>query len=78
MSIKKYTNFESVNNKTENEGKFLQAEDIFIVTKNEVEETNFGECKYDVMEVAVYDINNNLLPHKTGNNVAYIKSQNIV
>ncbi len=53
MSIKKYTNFEAVNNKTENEGKYLQAEDIFIVTKNEIEETEFGECKYDVMEVSV-------------------------
>ena len=77
MSIKKYTNFEQVNLKTENEGQFLQAEDFFIVTKNEKEESYFGECKYDVMEVAVYDINNNLLPHKSGNNVAYIKSQNI-
>ena len=77
MSIKKYTNFEEVDLKKQNEGQYLQAEDFFIVTKNEVEETNFGECKYDVMEVAVYDINNNLLPHKSGNNVAYIKSQNI-
>jgi hypothetical protein len=77
MSIKKYTNFEQVNLKTDNEGQYLQAEDFFIVTKNEREESYFGECKYDVMEVAVYDINNNLLPHKTGQNVAYIKSQNI-
>ncbi len=77
MSIKKYTNFEAVNNKTENEGKYLQAEDIFIVTKNEIEETEFGECKYDVMEVSVYDINNNLLPQKSGNNVAYIKTGDI-
>lgn len=77
MSIKKYTNFEAVNDKIENEGKYLQAEDIFIVTKNEVEETEFGECKYDVMEVSVYDISNNLLPQKSGNNVAYIKSGDI-
>ena len=77
MSIKKYTNFEAVNNKTENEGKYLQAEDIFIVTKNEIEETEFGECKYDVMEVSVYDINNNLLPQKSGNNVSYIKTGDI-
>ena len=77
MSIKKYTNFEQVNLKTENEGQFLQSEDFFIVTKNEKEESYFGECKYDVMEVAVYDINNNLLPQKSGQNVAYIKSQNI-
>lgn len=77
MSIKKYTNFEQVNLKKENEGQYLQADDFFIVTKNEREEIQFGECKYDVMEVSVYDINNNLLPQKTGKNVAYIKSQNI-
>ena len=77
MSIKKYTNFENINLKTENEGKFLNKEDIFIVTKNEIEGTEFGECKYDIMEVAVYDINNNLLPHKSGRNVAYIKTNDI-
>jgi len=77
MGIKKYTNFEQVELKTENEGQFIQAKDFFIVTKNEKEETDFGVCKYDVMEVSVYDINNNLLPQKSGQNVAYIKSQNI-
>jgi len=77
MGIQKYTNFDAVNSKTENEGKYLQAEDLFIVSKNEIEETDFGECKYDVMEVSVYDINNNLLPQKSGNNVAYIKSNDI-
>ena len=77
MSIKKYTNFEEVNLKTVNEGQYLQAEDFFIVTKNEKEESYFSECKYDVMEASVYDINSNLLPQKGGNNVAYIKSQNI-
>lgn len=77
MSIRKYTNFEEVNLKITNEGQFLQAEDFFIVTKNELDETMFGDCKYDVMEVSVYDINNNLLPQKSGNNAAYIKSQNI-
>jgi hypothetical protein len=77
MAIKKYTNFEAVNDKTENEGKYLQAEDIFIVTKNEIEETEFGECKYDVMEVSVYDINNNLLPQQSGRNVSYIKTGDI-
>ena len=39
MSIKKYTNFEEVNLKTVNEGQYLQAEDFFIVTKNEREES---------------------------------------
>lgn len=77
MAIQKYTNFDAVNNKTENEGKYLQAEDLFIVSKNEFEETEFGECKYDVMEVAIYDTNNNLLPQKSGNSVTYIKSNDI-
>jgi hypothetical protein len=77
MAIQKYTNFDAVNNKTENEGKYLQAEDLFIISKNEIEETDFGECKYDVMEVAIYDTNNNLIPQKSGNSVAYIKSNDI-
>jgi hypothetical protein len=77
MSIKKYTNIDGINNKTENEGQFLQADDLFIVSKKEIETTDFGNTKYDVMEVSVYDINNNLLPHISGNNVAYIKGNDI-
>jgi hypothetical protein len=77
MSITKYSNFEDINKNIENEGKFLQYDDLFIVTKGEIEDTDFGECKYDVMEVSVYDINNNLLPQKSGNNVAYIKTGDI-
>ena len=77
MSIKKYANFEAVDAKTDNEGQFLQAEDLFIVSKNEIEDTDFGDCRYDVMEVSVYDINSNLLPQHTGNNVAYIKKHDI-
>jgi len=77
MAIKKYTNFDGINSNSENEGQFLQTDDLFIVSKNEIEQADFGECRYDVMEVSVYDINNNLLPHKTGNNVAYIKTGDI-
>jgi len=77
MSIKKYANFEAVDAKTDNEGQFLQAEDLFIVSKNEIEDTDFGDCRYDVMEVSVYDINSNLLPQQNGNNVAYIKKHDI-
>lgn len=77
MSIKKYTNIEGINNKTENEGQFLQSDDLFIVSKSEIETTDFGNTKYDVMEVSVYDINNNLLPQISGNNVAYIKGDDI-
>ena len=77
MSIKKYTNIEGINNKTENEGQFLQTDDLFIVSKSEIETTDFGNTKYDVMEVSVYDVNNNLLPQKSGNNVAYIKADDI-
>ena len=77
MSIKKYTNIEGLNNKTENEGQFLQTDDLFIISKSEIETTDFGNTKYDVMEVSVYDINNNLLPQISGNNVAYIKGDDI-
>jgi hypothetical protein len=77
MSIKKYTNIENINNKSSNEGQFLQADDLFIVSKTEIDTTDFGDCKYDVMEISVYDINNNLLPQKSGNNVAYIKTDDI-
>jgi hypothetical protein len=77
MSIKKYTNIDGLNNKTENEGQYLQADDLFIVSKSEIDTTDFGDCKYDVMEVSVYDINNNLLPQQSGNNVAYIKTDDI-
>lgn len=77
MSIKKYTNFESIDVLTSNQGEFLQENDKFIVNQNQVEDTDFGDCRYDVMEVSVYDINNNLLPQKSGNNVAYIKTGDI-
>ena len=77
MSIKKYTNIEGINNKTENEGQFLQTDDLFIISKSEIETTDFGNTKYDVMEVSIYDINNNLLPQISGNNVAYIKGDDI-
>ncbi len=77
MSIQKYTNFEGINNNTENIGKFLEDKDLFIVSNNEIEVSEFGNTPYDVMEVSVYDINNNLLPQKSGNNVAYIKSTDI-
>jgi hypothetical protein len=77
MSIKKYTNIDNINNNSENAGQFLQTEDLFIVSQNQIEDTDFGDCKYDVMEVSVYDINNNLLPQKNGNNVAYIKTGDI-
>lgn len=77
MSIKKYTNIDSINTNSENEGKFLQADDLFIVNQNQIDDTEFGDCKYDVMEVSVYDVNNNLLPQKSGNKVAYIKTSDI-
>jgi hypothetical protein len=77
MSITKYTNFDRINQKLDNEGKFLQEKDAFILSNSEIEDTDFGDCKYDVMEVSVYDINNNLLPHKSGNTVAYIKTGDI-
>jgi hypothetical protein len=77
MSIKKYTNIDSINTNLDNQGKFIQDVDLFILSKNEIEKTEFGLGKYDVMEVSVYDINNVLLPQKSGNNVAYIKRGDI-
>ena len=77
MSITKYTNIDSINNNSTNEGKFIDDKDLFILSKNEIEKADFGNSKYDVMEVSVYDINNNLLPHKSGKNVAYIKKGDI-
>ena len=77
MSITKYTNIDSINNNSTNEGKFIDDKDLFILSKNEIEKSDFGNSKYDVMEVSIYDINNNLLPHKSGNNVAYIKKGDI-
>jgi hypothetical protein len=68
MSITKYTNFESINRNTE---------DLFIVSKSEIEKTEFGLSKHDTLEISVYDINNNLLPQKSGNNVAYVKQSDI-
>jgi hypothetical protein len=77
MSIKKYTNFESIDSNTSNGGEFLQENDKFIINQNQIEDTDFGECRHDVMEVSVYDINSNLLPQKSGKNVAYIKTGDI-
>ncbi len=77
MSIKKYTNFESIDSNTSNRGEFLQENDKFIINQNQIEDTDFGDCRHDVMEVSVYDINSNLLPQKNGKNVAYIKTGDI-
>ncbi len=77
MSIKKYTNFESIDSNTSNKGEFLQENDKFIINQNQIEDTDFGDCRHDVMEVSVYDINSNLLPQKNGKNVAYIKTGDI-
>jgi hypothetical protein len=77
MSITKYTNFESIDANVSNRGEFLQENDKFIINQNQIQDTDFGDCRYDVMEVSVYDINSNLLPNKNGNNVAYIKTGDI-
>lgn len=77
MSIQRYKNFDKINTYVENEGKRIQDKDLFILSKEEKEEADFGDCKNDVLEVTVYDINNNLLQQKAGNNVAYIKMPDI-
>ena len=77
MSITKYTNFEQIDSRKENKGNFLLKDDLLIVSKTEIEEADFGDCKHDVMEVSIYDVNNVLLPNKAGNNVAYLKPNDI-
>ncbi len=53
MSIKKYTNFESIDTNVSNRGEFLQENDRFIINQNQIEDTDFGDCKHDVMEVSI-------------------------
>jgi hypothetical protein len=77
MSIRKYTNFELIEANLANQGQFLQENDRFIINQSQIENTDFGECRHDVMEVSVYDVNSNLLPIKSGKNVAYIKTGDI-
>jgi len=77
MSIKTYTNFDNINKRTDNEVKYISEKDFAIISKNQIEYVDFGECGTDVMEVSVYDVNNNLLPQKSGNKVAYIKTSDI-
>ena len=77
MSIKTYTNFEDITLKHESEGRFILDKDLFVISKKEFEEVDFGECHYDVMEVSIYDVNNNILQNTSGNTVAYIKSGDI-
>ena len=56
---------------------YLQEIAYLETLQNQIEETDFGDCDDDVMEVSVYDVNNNLLPQKSGNTVAYIKTGDI-
>jgi hypothetical protein len=77
MSITKYTNFEQIDSRKENKGNFLLKDDLIIVSKTEIEDADFGDCKHDVMEVSIYDVNNVLLPNKNGNTVAYLKPNDI-
>ena len=77
MAITLYTNFDNINKRIDSEGKYILDKDFNVISKNEIENVDFGECGTDVMEVSIYDINNNLLPQKSGQNVAYIKSGDI-
>jgi hypothetical protein len=77
MAITLYTNFDSINKRIDSEGKYILDKDFNVISKNEIENVDFGECGTDVMEVSIYDINNNLLPQKSGQTVAYIKSGDI-
>ena len=77
MSIQRYVNFENINTNVENEATRIQEKDMFIFSQNQREDVDFGNCKYDVLEIAVYDVNNNLLPQKSGKNVSYLKMPDI-
>ena len=77
MSIQNYSNIDNINLRKETEGKILSDKELLIISKGEKEIIKFGENFDDLMEVSLYDINNNLLPQKSGNNVAYIKSGDI-
>lgn len=74
MSIRRYTNFENIDKRKENEGKYITEKDFTVISKNQFEDVDFGECGTDVMEVSVYDINNNLLPQLNGQTTTYIRS----
>ena len=37
MSITKYTNFDRINQKLDNEGKFIQDKDAIIISNNQIE-----------------------------------------
>ena len=77
MSIRRYTNFENIDKRKENEGKYITEKDFTVISKNQFEDVDFGECGTDVMEVSVYDINNNLLPQLNGQTTTYIRSGDI-
>jgi len=77
MSIQNYSNIDNINLRKDTEGKILSDKELLIISKGEKEIIKFGENFDDLMEVSLYDINNNLLPQKSGNNVAYIKSGDI-
>ena len=69
MSIERYLNIDGINANLENEGKIISDNDLFVFFKNEKENVDFGECHQDVLEVSVYDINNNFLQNK---NVSFL------
>lgn len=77
MSLSKYTNIDDINNSNSGIGQFLEQEDLFVISQNVSENINFGNCETDVMEVTLYDINNNILPQLDNQSTRYIKYPNI-
>jgi hypothetical protein len=77
MALSKYTNVDEINSRTTGTGQFLEQEDLFVVSQNTSEKIKFGECSSDIMEVILYDVNNNILPQSDNKTVRYIKFPDI-
>jgi len=77
MALTKYKNVDDINSRKTGVGEFLEKEDLFVISQNSTEQSGFGLCNNDIMEVTLYDVNNNLLPQKDGATVKYIKYDKI-
>jgi hypothetical protein len=77
MALTKYKNVDDINSRKTGIGEFLEKEDLFVISQNNTEQSGFGLCNNDIMEVTLYDVNNNLLPQKDGKSIKYIKYDKI-
>ena len=61
MALTKYKNVDDINSRKTGVGEFLEKEDLFVISQNSTEQSGFGLCNNDIMEVTLYDVNNNLI-----------------